>query len=156
MLLEGGSNNKCEKCGKNSSVIINNSCHSCYLNKKNIEETIKEYVSKINYQGSNIHIKSNLNAVISYIVRRLLDKSDLHPGVRDLDLLCLIDINDITIRYIDFYENIVSLLDNYLDSLDKTAEMTLLFCRNYVLEIVNFSLSGSYKRHIKINELLND
>lgn len=155
MLLEGG-NNKCEKCGENSFHIVNNSCHCCYSNKKNIEDTIKEYVSKIDYQGSNMIIKSKLNTIISYIINKLLDKSDLHPSVRDLDLLCLIDINDITIRYIDFYGNIIPLLDNYLDSLDKTAEMNLLFCRNYVLEIVSFSLSDSYKRHIKINELLND
>jgi hypothetical protein len=138
MLIEGEDN--CENYKGESSVI---------------EDTIKEYVSRINYQGSNTN-KSKLDTIVSYIVSRLLDKSDLNPRVRNLDLLSLIDIDDITLRYIDFYEKIIPLLNKYLDSLDNEAEMTLLFCRNYVLEIVKFSLSDSYKRHIKINEILDD
>ena len=124
--------------------------------ENNIEKYIIIYLSKINYKGDITLMSRYISSVYSYINRRLSNKNDLIPRVRELDLLCLVNIDDLIERYIDYHENLLPLLNGYLENLDKTAEITLLFCRNYINELTDFVLNNhkAYERHLKISNIL--
>lgn len=58
-------------------------------------------------------------------------------GITEDDVLSLIDVKEITELLIDYAHVFIPYAEKYLPDLDAQAEMSLLFCNNYVMKLIN-------------------
>jgi hypothetical protein len=99
-----------------------------------------KYLKQIDYDGGNDYIIQCLGAVVTHIVKQIIDKDGagrryVEPELYEY-LLMMIDVKKITERLIDYCENFMPIATPYLKNLDSQAELCLLFCNNYVFGLI--------------------
>jgi hypothetical protein len=102
-------------------------------------------IDKFNNNESAIQI---FIPVIKHIVRQIVDTKNLpYPeinftnysdrGVTTDKLLNEININELTDSLYEYCQYFIPNAENYLPNIDAHAEMSLLFCRNYLMKILD-------------------
>jgi len=70
----------------------------------------------------------------------------------------MINVENITKEFITYSSQFITIAHNYLSNLDSQAELTLLFCNNYVWGLVNILHQGNknkIERMIKL-KIINE
>jgi len=126
---------------------------------------IEYYLNKITYKNDVEYCDINddvvlqcLAPIICCIVRKLVKRDN--PFINDnFDLLIrMINVEKITNKFVKYSSEFIPIAEVFLSNLDAQAELTLLFCNNYVWGLVNRIEKGDkniVERMIKL-KLLNE
>lgn len=121
---------------------------------------ISKYLDEVKYDGNNNEVIICLAAVIVRIVKIILDKKYVKFIEEDKQqyLIMIVNVDNITNKLIDYYENFLPVAYPYLKNVDAQAELISLFCDNYVLGLVERlrRWNSSLVRELKIKELKNN
>ena len=121
------------------------------------------YLNKITYKNDVEYSDNNddvvfqcLAPIICCIVRKIVKRDN--PFINDnFDLLIrMIDVEKITNEFVKYSSEFISISENFLSNLDAQAELTLLFCNNYVWGLVNRIVNNKNTMRIVKLKMLNE
>jgi len=138
----------------------------CQLTKypENEKKYIKYYLDKITYKN-DVDIDNTedvalqcIAPIVTCVVREIVKRDNPFIDEYFNLLIRMINVENITKEFITYSSQFITIAHNYLSNLDSQAELTLLFCNNYVWGLVNILHQGNknkIERMIKL-KIINE
>jgi hypothetical protein len=115
----------------------------------NTREIVIKHFKEIDFESIPETEDSIVSTLICPVIRRIISEivtdnlkiqngiiKDCVRGITEDDILPLVDVKEITELLIEYVHVFIPYAEKYLPNLDAQAEMSLLFCSNYVMKLI--------------------
>jgi len=111
----------------------------------NTREIVIKHFNEINFESLPDGIDEIITPVIRHIISEIQPDNlkvqdsiikDHDRGITEDDILPLVDVKEITELLIEYVRVFIPYAEKYLPDLDAQAEMSVLFCNNYVMKLI--------------------
>jgi hypothetical protein len=115
----------------------------------NTREIVIKHFKEIDFESIPETEDSIVSTLICPVIRRIISEivtdnlkiqngiiKDCVRGITEDDILPLVDVKEITELLIEYVHVFIPYAEKYLPNLDTQAEMSLLFCSNYVMKLI--------------------